>query len=158
MKTCTSCNKEKSIENFAINTDRHGNKRPYSKCKECVRDTNRRRYRNNSEQIKARVAEYQRLNPEKKNYSDWKYRLKKHGIDEYIYWEIFYRQEGKCAICKKEKDGFRLCVDHDHNCCDSKYGCKKCVRGLLCHKCNIGLGSFEDNLDSLKSAVEYLAS
>lgn len=64
---------------------------------------------------------------------------------------ILKSQGGVCAICKEEcKTRKGLCVDHDH---DSGR-----VRGLLCMKCNAGLGMFRDNLDMLRSAVTYLES
>lgn len=61
-------------------------------------------------------------------------------------------QKGKCAICSTlhnpaEKKG-RLYVDHDH-----KTGA---IRGLLCGHCNSGLGYFEDDIDLLINAMEYL--
>jgi len=42
----------------------------------------------------------------------------------------------------------RLAVDHDH-----KNGE---VRGLLCHRCNVGLGNFQDNPELLLKAYKYL--
>jgi len=30
------------------------------------------------------------------------------------------------------------------------------VRGLLCNKCNMGIGLFKDNIELLKEAIKYL--
>src|SRR5258708_3390846 len=66
-------------------------------------------------------------------------------------------QKGVCAICKNlPLENQRLCVDHDHMCCPGFKSCGKCVRGLLCHRCNTSLGKFEDNVQILLNAVEYL--
>jgi hypothetical protein len=69
--------------------------------------------------------------------------------------ELFDFQDGKCAICgidnidDKPKSWKRnLCVDHDHE--TGK------IRGLLCHRCNLGLGYFVDNPDILRKAANYL--
>ena len=40
------------------------------------------------------------------------------------------------------------CLDHDHDTGEA--------RGWLCNKCNSALGWFDDNIDFLKRAVQYL--
>lgn len=81
-----------------------------------------------------------------------KYRLKKnYGITTEDYNKMFEDQEGCCAICgKHQKDiNKKLAVDHDH--VTGK------VRGLLCHKCNIGMGHFNDDINLLGIVIEYLS-
>lgn len=81
--------------------------------------------------------------------------LKLYGMSEDDYQKMLRDQRGRCAICKLESTSLSrwgtvkaLAVDHDH-------GTKR-VRGLLCDKCNRGLGYFNDNVDLLRSATEYL--
>ena len=71
---------------------------------------------------------------------------------------LFFAQEGVCAICKKaERKGHSLCVDHDHSCCLQQINsCGRCVRGLLCKKCNRLLGCAGDDSRILAAAIEYL--
>lgn len=77
---------------------------------------------------------------------DWQYN---YGLSPEQYFEIFQKQEGKCKICGKELPvGEYLHVDHNPETGE--------VRGLLCRECNLGLGSFKDNPESLQKAVEYL--
>lgn len=49
-------------------------------------------------------------------------------------------------------------VDHDHTCCPGKRSCGRCVRGLLCNRCNRALGQFGDDIETLRRAVAYLAA
>lgn len=63
-------------------------------------------------------------------------------------------QDGLCAICGRPETATRrgktmqLAVDHCHD--------TGRVRGLLCSRCNIGLGYFKHDLARLKSAMKYL--
>ena len=75
------------------------------------------------------------------------------------YDELYRAQGGLCAICGKSEIAMiwasrgrtkvsHLAVDHDH-----KTGA---IRGLLCYRCNIGLGSFRDDPALLRQAARYL--
>ena len=66
-------------------------------------------------------------------------------------------QDHSCKICNKhkslnakDKNGIpkRLSIDHDHETMQ--------IRGLLCHWCNMALGGFKDNIESLENAIRYL--
>lgn len=84
-----------------------------------------------------------------------------YGISEYEYRRIYEAQGRCCYICQRAKGTGRkrLSVDHDHSCCPGPTSCGKCVRGLLCLKCNRDvLGHLRDDPDALRRAVEYLTN
>jgi hypothetical protein len=85
------------------------------------------------------------------------FHFKKFGITEAEYWELWKKQDGKCRICtasfSSQHNGStgrmrRLSIDHCHT--TGK------IRGLLCSKCNTGIGLFDDRPDLLSKAIEYL--
>ena len=65
-------------------------------------------------------------------------------------------QRDSCAICEDRLQGRNFSVDHDHNCCDGYQTCGSCIRGLLCQKCNLGIGYVKDNAEILENMVQYL--
>lgn len=83
---------------------------------------------------------YQRRHKLKKNY----------GLTVDDWYELLESQGGVCAICGIDKPGHgtNWCVDHCHE--TGK------VRGILCHACNVGLGNFKDNPDTIAAAFAYL--
>jgi len=75
--------------------------------------------------------------------------IKNYNIDASMYNKLLTEQNNVCAICKRCcVSGRRLAVDHDH-----KTGK---VRGLLCGRCNTGLGNFTDSIEFLEEAIKYL--
>jgi hypothetical protein len=62
------------------------------------------------------------------------------GITEEIYQAVYVEQDCRCFICRKATGKTkRLAVDHDHECNqghDRKMGCPRCIRALLCGRCN----------------------
>lgn len=84
------------------------------------------------------------------------YYKKKYGIEYEDFLKLEKLQDNKCAICKEEEsvvdprlgNSRKLNVDHCH--ITGK------VRGLLCYRCNRGLGNFKDSLERLSNAVKYI--
>jgi len=83
------------------------------------------------------------------------FNLKKYGIDTETYNEMLLKQSNVCAICflpesKKHQNGkiCKLAIDHCH-----KTGK---IRGLLCSKCNTGIGNLKDSAELCLNAHRYL--
>ena len=116
-----------------------------------IRDLNRKRarkgYEENPERSKECTKRYRAANPEKL----FETQLRKYGITPGQYRDRLAAQEGKCAICKTETPGGhgRFHVDHDHATGE--------FRGILCHRCNVGLGYMKDDPVILQGAISYLA-
>lgn len=81
--------------------------------------------------------------------------VRTYSISEERYWQLYEAQDGRCGVCRwAQGKARRLAVDHDHSCCSGKTSCGKCVRGLLCVRCNqyvVTLG-----VEGLLRAVAYL--
>lgn len=61
--------------------------------------------------------------------------------------QLLQLQDYKCPICQRPFEGTPH-VDHDHS--------TKEVRGFLCNNDNNGLGRFEDDVERLQRAIDYL--
>jgi hypothetical protein len=136
--TCRTCFKTKpSIEFMRAAKTRSGFE---TECRECIRARDRRRYQRDKKK---------RLEQSKFGQIKWKYGLSKSD------WEAMIQSAGgKCEICNSEfvfdkpRSHNRPCVDHNHE--------TGVVRGILCARCNQGLGLFCESVDSIKSAAKYL--
>lgn len=128
MKRCNACHNDLPLTSFEARKDRNGSRR--STCNRCRAEG--------------------RFTPE------W-WRQHKYGISPERYDAMLEAQGGGCAICNGTNPSDRpLFVDHDHACCPGVKTCWKCVRGLLCHKCNSALGMFNDDPALLRAAMTYL--
>jgi hypothetical protein len=61
--------------------------------------------------------------------------------------------DSSCRICNSIDT---LSIDHDHSCCAGSTSCGSCVRGVLCQKCNRGIGQLNDDPELLRKAASYL--
>lgn len=76
-------------------------------------------------------------------------RLGSYDLSTENYQQLRKLQKNACAICREPSRVRELAVDHDH--------VTNKIRGLLCSKCNMGLGMFKDSIDRLRAAVDYLS-
>ena len=133
---CTVCKTEKPVTDFPIRkTHRPG--KPVSQCTVCKVQINKQYRTNNKEKFLAT----ERRSKLKNTY----------GITPEQYDAMLPAQNNSCAICRAKKPGGRtkmFFIDHCHT--TGK------VRGLLCMRCNTGLGLFLDNTKFLSSAISYL--
>lgn len=91
-----------------------------------------------------RKRKWRQENPERYLKSNRENTWKILGID--VDYANYLREiHSKCEICEEPS---KLCVDHDHN--------SNSIRGVLCKRCNSGLGLFRDNSTFLRKAATYL--
>lgn len=140
-KLCIRCKKEKDRRQFP----KRKSGALYSYCKICNKELH-------SLWVKRNKSSFAAIN-RKSNLK------RRYGITPEEFDRMLARQKGLCAICGTDKPkgerntygagpgtGWR--IDHDH---DSGK-----LRGILCHRCNAGLGLFEDKTTVLQKAIIYL--
>lgn len=114
-------------------------KKNHSWCQVCVNELERKSWHNK---------------PRWKRQEKW---LKnRYGKDYEWYHSTWLKQNKSCAICgntiylEGDHGHKKCCVDHDHKTNE--------VRGLLCNHCNRALGLFNDDLETVSQAFDYLRS
>ena len=145
MKKCFKCNHIKPLAEFYKHnemTDGH-----LGKCKWCTKRDSKTWHQSNPERSKELRAKERYNNRDKYHKSTLKL---KYGITPDIYAQMLLDQNDCCAICNKHKDSMdtRMYVDHNHE--------TGAIRGLLCRKCNAGIGMLNDNFDLVLKAAKYL--
>jgi recombination endonuclease VII len=104
-------------------------------------------------------------NPELWRAREFRNSMRAFGKTPEWYNEQFERQKGLCAICQlpevevhpRTGNIQRLSVDHNHTCCPGARSCGKCVRGLICAKCNQCLHQVEEVSGWCEKALAYLS-
>ena len=74
---------------------------------------------------------------------------REYGLSKDDYLSLVSKQSSSCAICgKHEPNHFSLHIDHCHK--------RNVVRGLLCGRCNQGIGLLQESKEIMESAIDYL--
>jgi hypothetical protein len=131
MKICSVCRTEKPLSDYFKSTKTKGGYE--HRCKVCKVEVNRASYMRNKKAVKLRMIE------------------RKYGLDEDAYLDML---DGGCEVCGSVQN---LCVDHDHSCCPvNSATCGKCIRGILCRRCNMVEGVFKNDAKNIKNLVKYM--
>lgn len=143
---CTRCRVEKPLDHFAPDRRR----KPHwvqAQCKPCKAIGERERRRRNPEHVRSveRAGYWRNPRAHKATDMKWKYGI---GWDEFD--SMLVAQAGRCAICGFDfpNDIKTPAIDHDHQ--------TGAIRGLLCQRCNRGLGLFRDSPDILIAAADHV--
>ncbi len=132
-KRCSYCTATKPADAFPRSVNARDGL--YGHCRECCSSLGRER----TERYKA-----DDLGGWQKRRAD-AVRKYRHGITGDEYALLAEAQEFCCAICAQPEE---LCVDHDHKTGE--------IRGLLCKKCNSGIGLLGDDPARVATALTYL--
>jgi hypothetical protein len=133
-RVCSECNAD-----FIVHQ-----KRP--KAKTCGDECKRLRFNRKQREYRSKLSPEDKVRQNRKSALMANYGL---SIEQYD--QMYREQHGKCKICDIHEDDAqrgRLYVDHCHS--------TEEVRGLLCGKCNTALGMFNDDIDAILRAADYL--
>lgn len=163
-KQCSRCKEVKLLTEFGKDPKNKSGLK--SGCRSCDCKYSEKQRIKNSEILPQIRKEYNRSNKksikvkqQKKREEDDLYYIRKrlksrYGITYEEFLGMMERDENKCQICGVTNEEYNqlynknLSIDHCHN---TKY-----LRGILCDKCNTGIGQFKDNTDLLNKAINYL--
>lgn len=136
-RTCSRCRQEKPSEEFP------GTRTTY--CKACWAA----KAREERAAGKRKDSQYARIST-----------LRRYGLTLAQFDALLDAQDHRCAVCLTDTPGGQgWHVDHDHTCCSTrKNSCGRCVRGLLCTRCNIGIGNFRDDPAIIQAAIDYITA
>ena len=153
MKICFSCKTEKPFTEFHKAANTKSGYHCY--CKPCVKEKNRQWAIDNKEQQALSCSNWYKKNKKRANLNATRWHYKKYyGISYEEFLALAQTQKNQCKLCNVDltfdstKAKTRAVLDHCHT--TGK------IRGVLCNKCNIGLGTFNDDIMLLKAAMIYL--
>jgi hypothetical protein len=159
VKRCKKCGEAKPLDAFYRDSVARDAHRP--ECKNCTSARRKAWYQANREREIARVVAWQQRNRERYNAKLRAYRRanpevgradhlnRAFGLTLDEFERLLAAQSGGCAICgSRSRGNISLHVDHDHE--------SGLVRGLLCVRCNNGLGQFKESFRLMSRAADYV--
>ena len=134
----------KTTNSFQKTNTKLGHKR---QCRECWSSYMKEYYKRKPSQYNKHKKYVQ------ENDIEYKRSYARHHISKEDFEKILKKYDGMCYACKEKN---ATCIDHDHSCCDNRFSCGNCIRGVLCNWCNSALGHAQDRVDILEKLIGYL--
>ncbi len=137
-KVCSACKIEKNGTEFHRRSELRGGFS--ASCKVCDRRKDRRRYSDHT--------------AKRRDHAWWSGLKWRFGLTKAQWHALMDTQKNKCAICNCDVSRnnvdkkFDACLDHNHTTMK--------IRGILCRRCNQGIGLLRDSSEIAASAAEYL--
>lgn len=147
MKKCSKCGVEKDDSCFHVDNRIKGPNKIRAICKACYSERKKGYYVG----IKREYYLAQSKARSKTESAIASRLVRTYGVDLAWFCQQYAKQRGMCKICGatiEARPSRNTHVDHDHS--------TGVVRGILCHKCNRGLGMFNDSVDLFIKAAEYI--
>ena len=143
--------------------DKHGRLKDKPPVKEATlkrREYQKRWYQENKERLDKTNKQWKEKNKDRRYWHEAK---RRYGVSFEEYKELMAREEcdlwgskiktknnNKYAKTKHKQNAIDHCHKTEHEQAIIK------IRGVLCHQCNKGLGNFNDDIELLEKAIQYL--
>lgn len=142
-RVCRICGIKKKNKDFysSVSKTYYGGKafRIRNECKECIKKNVKKNFYENYHHNKKKNRDAYQKKHKFKNIKT------EYGLTKKEYLQLV-KDNPYCFICDKKI--IKPQIDHCH-----KTGK---VRSILCFRCNLGLGNFDDNINKLENAIKYL--
>lgn len=144
-KTCRKCGLTLPVTEFNKVTRTKSTGLRY-RCKACEKAYANAYRKAHPNKARLRNLRYRKRHPDRAKQQAFNKRWKRNGNNPANVQNLIDAHNGHCDICGQKS--VRLVVDHCHH--TGK------LRGILCDKCNFGLGLFKDDPSLLRRAADYL--
>lgn len=146
MKRCSKCKEVLTVENGIVRKTGPATGKFRSECRKCGTELAKAWKTQNPDRVREQSRNWKAKHPEKA--AGYK-RKSAYGISVAEFESLVCKQGNLCGICRGPMvPSKNQHVDHNHETGE--------IRGLLCSKCNTGLGLLGDSPELLRAAAAYL--
>jgi len=166
---CTICGIDKDEQEFSLRIDQWRARRR-GQCKVCKAAQHFKWAQSHRHMTHKNQAKWRNSHRVQISAACATYRLGLHGITPAEKSAQWIRQKKQCALCLRGLTLSAARIDHDHGCVNAavhrhgthgaEYGCRQCIRGILCDFCNHRMLPFLEKFSHMQNNLvrQYLKS